>query len=240
MATSHRKLDLPLSKLDDWDLLQAAFEAMIEEAGAHPSIDVARILETEFPQTQSKPAQEAKLKRMLSQRNEWGHTKHPLQQATPAETLADALHRILNETRLSQCKTIRQLLSPYLDTSEPISPDNSPITRRCPWTGHFRRDFWEYLAQEKINGAAWLTTNQEVKKRSLQPGELRTLNALKQINPEGATVRELAPLTRKDACSEETPRGSIDAWLKQLETEGLIKANQKRPKQWFFVKDYES
>lgn len=80
----------------------------------------------------------------------------------------------------------------------------------------------------------------ESEKVSLQPGELRTLKALKAVSPNGLTVKELAPLTKKDDLAEETPRGSLDAWLSNLKAHGLVRANSERPKKWFFVKDYES
>lgn len=237
--TKTRKLDLPLARLDDWDLLQAAFEASFEEIGPQPGFDIEAILEKEFPQNRPKQKQEARLKIMLSQRNEWGYTREPHKEVTPTDILADALSRILNESRLSQRKTVRQLISPYLDTRMAPVSQGSPLSPRCPWTKYFRRDFWDYLSEEKINGAQWLTPSKEIQIR-LQPGEQRTLEALKHIAPEGLTVEELGPLTRKDALSEDTPRNSLDAWLKGLKDKELATFNSQRPKKWFFVKDYES
>ncbi|HEY9687608.1 MAG TPA: hypothetical protein V6C52_11585 [Coleofasciculaceae cyanobacterium] len=76
-------------------------------------------------------------------------------------------------------------------------------------------------------------------KERLQPGETRTLSALKQVSTEGLTVSELAPLTKKDTLAEETPEGSLYPWLKSLERKGLVRSDGQKPKRWFFVKDDE-
>jgi hypothetical protein len=75
---------------------------------------------------------------------------------------------------------------------------------------------------------------------NLQPGEIRTLEALRQVSPHGLTVKQLAPLTKKDALADDTPRGSLDAWLHNLKEQGLARSDTDRPKKWFFVKDCES
>jgi hypothetical protein len=239
VVTKTRKLDLPIGMLDDWDLLQAAFEGMLAEIGSQPGFDIEAILQKEFPHNQSKSNQVARLKVMLSQRNEWGYMREPLIEVTPVDILADALKRIMNESRLSQRKTVRQLLTPYLDTR--IDPlQKAPLSPRCPWTKHFLRDFWSYLAEEKITGAQWLNSPIEIK-NCLQPGPLRILQVLKAEAPDGFTVKELSPLTPKDALSDDgTPGGSVGNYVKVLERLGLIRANSERPKKWFFVKDYES
>lgn len=77
-------------------------------------------------------------------------------------------------------------------------------------------------------------------KKPLPYGETRTLNVLKQVHPYGLTVIELAPLTRKDALSEETPRSSLDVWLNSLKKKGLVCSDNGRPKKWFYVKNDES
>lgn len=76
--------------------------------------------------------------------------------------------------------------------------------------------------------------------RPLEPGEKRTLDALRHAHPEGLTVAQLAPLTKKDPLAEETPRGSLDPWLNKLEKRGLVRADGKRPKRWFFAGEPES
>jgi hypothetical protein len=87
--------------------------------------------------------------------------------------------------------------------------------------------------EQLIARAQKLTVLQE----PLQPGETRTLNALKKVFPEGLMVSEIAPLTKKDALSEETPVGSLYPWLKSLEAKGLVRSDGQKPKKWFFVKD---
>ncbi len=232
-----KKLDRALADMDDWDLLQATFEGMLEEVGFHPGVDIALTLEKEFPDNQSKRQQEIRLKRMLSQRNEWGYAKRSVSNAgTPPEILREALQRILNEMRLSQQKTVRQLLRPFLDTSIKPATAGSLFQERCAWTQHFRRDFWEFLASQKIDGIDWFPALS----RGLQPGELRVLEALQRAYPEGLTVPELAPMTRKDALSEDTPRGSLDVWIKGLKAKSLIRSAGSRPKRWYWVKDDES
>ncbi len=79
-----------------------------------------------------------------------------------------------------------------------------------------------------------------VRQKALNPGENRTLEALRKVYPEGFTVHELSPRTKKDDLAEETPSGSLGAWLKSLERKGLVRANTERPKKWFFVKDYKA
>lgn len=232
-----KKLDLSLADMDDWDLLQATFEGMLEEVGFHLGVDIALTLEKEFPQDQSKQQQQARLKRMLSQRNEWGYAKRSVSNAvTPPEILSEALQRILNEMRLSQQKTVRQLLSPFLNTSIKPATAGGLFQERCAWTRYFRRDFWEFLASQKIEGIDWFP----VSGRRLQPGEIRVLEALQRAYPEGLTVPELAPLTRKDALSEDTPRGSIDAWIKGLKAKSLIRSAGSQPKIWYSIKNDES
>lgn len=239
IETQTRKLDLPLAKLDDWDLLQAAFEASVEEIGSRPGFDIEAILEKEFPHNQPKLSQENRIKVMLSQKNEWSSMTAPYKVETPTEILADALNRILNESRLSQRKTIRQLIRSYLDTRIDPHSEARPASPRCPWTQYFRRDFWNYLAEAKMKGAQWLNPSTETQIR-LEPGPLRTLMALKQAVPDGLTSKELGPLTLKDALSDDTAQGSIGIWVKILERHGLIQANDERPKRWFYVKEYES
>ena len=79
----------------------------------------------------------------------------------------------------------------------------------------------------------------QITENRLEPGERRTLQALQQA-PQGLTVKQLGPLTKKDAMAEETPRTSLDVWLKRLEKKGLIYSQGKRPKTWMFQKDHES
>lgn len=233
-----RKLDLPIGKLDDWDLLQAGFEGYMEEAERAPGVNAAQILETEFPADQGKSKQIQRLKVMLSHRNTYRNPLTPPQFDTPLHLLEDALARIQNEKRLSQQESVRQLLIHYLETTETIP--GSPFHTYVSWTRFFRRDFWEYLASLKIKGTALLPQEEGAKPRKLPPGEQRTLDALKQVAPNGLTVPELCRLTRKDALADETLRSSMDAWLKRLKDKGLVQPNKNKPKQWFFVTDCES
>ena len=187
MAASLRKLDLPIGRLDDWDLLQAAFEGYMEEVQSLPTVDASQILNKEFPSTQNKSAQVQRLKQMLSQRNEWAYSKTSPLYETPQQVLADALTCIQNEKRLSQKKTVRQLLGPYLETSKEVP--NARHFQRLPWTQRFRRDFWEYIAALKIKGTDFFPAEAVSKVSPLAPGEQRTLDALKQAAPQGKSVR---------------------------------------------------
>ncbi len=71
----------------------------------------------------------------------------------------------------------------------------------------------------------------------VRPGHRRVLKALNK-NPKGLTVKELTLLTKKDRLSEETPEGSIRAWLKELKDGGHVDSLGKRHKRWFFVQDF--
>lgn len=264
-----QKLDLPLAGLDDWDLLQAVFEGKITEISPHPGFNGPAILEQEFPALQSKNAQVVRLTRMLSQRNEWGYGRGPLDDGVPSEILEDALKRIQNETRLGQTKTIRALLQAYPETTMPPETPESPERQRFTWTALFYRDFFEFLAEKKIAGEGLLdatlsggtkpkpqpndtkilrplkegmplsTADLEGPEQPLQPGAVRTLQALKEASPQGLTIKELGPLTRKDAVADDSPPGSLAPWLKQLKAKGLVQSQGKKTKKWFFVKDCE-
>jgi hypothetical protein len=235
-----RKLELPLSALDDWDLLQAAFEAMIEAIGTRPGFNVNAILEKEFPAKQSKRAQKSRIKRLLSQRNEWAFNRPPMAEITPTEILEDALRRVTNELRLDPTKTIRALLRAYPEATMPPETPESPYRRRFTWTAHFYRDFFEFLAEKKIAGEILITPHSsEGPEQRLKPGEARALQALREASPQGLTVKELGPLTRKDAVSDDAPVGSLAPWLNRLKAKGLVQNKGKRPQKWFFVKNYE-
>jgi hypothetical protein len=84
------------------------------------------------------------------------------------------------------------------------------------------------------------TQSSQQNKVIISPGAIRALKVLK-MHPNGLTVKELLPLTKQDALSEETPRGSMDAWVLELKKGGhAIHEQKSKNKKWFFVKDYES
>ncbi|MFX8988193.1 hypothetical protein ABTN23_19130, partial [Acinetobacter baumannii] len=91
--------------LDDWDLLQAVFEWKLEKMGLVPGFQVMLHLSQVFPVGQSKEAQKTRLKRLLSQRNEWASVTSEIETPVPQAILEDALRRLNQERLLSQLKT---------------------------------------------------------------------------------------------------------------------------------------
>jgi DNA-binding transcriptional ArsR family regulator len=148
--------------------------------------------------------------------------------------LKDALKRIQVERTLSQKKTVRELLLPLIDLTELTSKKH--LIKRYPY---FCRDFWTYLKRIKCQQGELLAPIQDDLR--LQPGEERTLNALKKVSPNGLTIDELGPLTKKDAVSDETAPGSLSPWLSRLKKLKLVRCEKDgRANRWYFVKDFNS
>ncbi|MBY0404302.1 MAG: hypothetical protein K2X66_10425 [Cyanobacteria bacterium] len=237
------KIDVPLVQLDDWDLLEAAFYGMLESVGSKSlrslcPFDFNGTFNEEFPENQTKNQQKARLKLMMSQRNIWGYDKVSLEESTPIKVLEDLLKRIQNEVHLSETTTLREILNPYREKCLPKSPKEFRF-KKAPWTPYLHRDFLEFIFEKVIQKQTLLTlalSSEKIIPTRLTPGEQSILNALKKDFPKGLTVRELASLTKKDEDSEETPRGSLDVWIRNLSKKGMITDKKtKRPKTWFYV-----
>lgn len=241
-VTAGGKLDQAISKLDDWDLLQAVFEAVLEANDSLPGVSAQTLLADAFPMHLGKPGQIQRLNAMMSQRNAWAFGRKESTHPVPKNILSQALLQIQNEARLKQDRTVRELLKPY-QTALRSGDSQVFMRRREPWAEFFQCDFLDYLLDQKMQGYCLLLVESEQAELTADlrpaPGALRVLEVLKQRTPGGLTVKQLAPLVKKDALSLDVPESSVSVWLSQLNKLGVVSSQGSRPKTWFFVTDYK-